>query len=135
MPRSCATSRSRSINSRENLQQAVQELERRRQLMETVLENIPDRGNSLDSTGAILARISRSRGMFGGGRRFVLARSILGGDAGRMVQSLCAGSLRMGVVSREIETVVSGASASRRDRKLAWAAPRQFWFWCWFAMI
>src|SRR2546427_11075122 len=47
--------------------------------------------------------------MFGGGpgESFSL-ESILGGDAGRMVQSLMRRSLRMGVVSREIETVVSG---------------------------
>src|SRR5437879_11491879 len=37
-----------------SLQQAVQELERRRQLMETVLENIPTGVISLDSSGAIL---------------------------------------------------------------------------------
>src|SRR5215472_10303198 len=37
-----------------NLQQAVQELERRRQLMETVLENIPAGVIYVDSNGAIL---------------------------------------------------------------------------------
>src|SRR3974377_2539013 len=37
-----------------NLQQAVQELERRRQLMETLLENIPAGVISLDSEGRIL---------------------------------------------------------------------------------
>ena len=37
-----------------NLQQAVQELERRRQLMETILENIPTGVISLDAHGAIL---------------------------------------------------------------------------------
>ena len=92
-----------------NLQQAVQELERRRQLMETVLENIPTGVVSLDANGAIL------RGNTAVGRMFGTAASdahslegLLGAEAGRMVQQLMRRSLRMGVVSREIETVVGG---------------------------
>ncbi|HXM49380.1 MAG TPA: HAMP domain-containing protein, partial [Pyrinomonadaceae bacterium] len=102
-------SRSQIDQFTRNLQQAVQELERRRQLMETVLENIPTGVISLDSTGAILRSNKSVTRMFGGGPgdSFSL-ESILGGDAGRMVQSLMRRSLRMGVVSREIETVVSG---------------------------
>src|SRR5437016_3757530 len=102
-------SRSQIDQFTRNLQQAVQELERRRQLMETVLENIPTGVISLDATGAILRSNKSVTRMFGGGPgdSFSL-ESILGGDAGRMVQSLMRRSLRMGVVSREIETVVSG---------------------------
>ena len=92
-----------------NLQLAVQELERRRQLMETVLENIPTGVISLDGAGAILrANTSISR-MFGvTGRESLSLEGLLGADAARTVQHLMRRSLRMGVVSREIETVVAG---------------------------
>jgi two-component system, NtrC family, nitrogen regulation sensor histidine kinase NtrY len=92
-----------------NLQLAVQELERRRQLMETVLENIPTGVISLDGAGAILrANTSISR-MFGvTGREPLSLEGLLGADAARTVQHLMRRSLRMGVVSREIETVVAG---------------------------
>ena len=52
-----------------NLQQAVQELERRRQLMETVLENIPTGVISLDADGAILRANTAVTRMFGGAAR------------------------------------------------------------------
>src|SRR5207253_10475788 len=48
-----------------SLQQAVQELERRRQLMETVLENIPTGVISLDAAGAILRLNTSVSRMFG----------------------------------------------------------------------
>jgi two-component system nitrogen regulation sensor histidine kinase NtrY len=92
-----------------NLQQAVQELERRRQLMETVLENIPTGVISLDANGAILRANTAVTRMFGSDSRD--ARSLdelLGPEASRVLQLLMRRSLRMGVVSREIETVVSG---------------------------
>ena len=91
-----------------NLQQAVQELERRRQLMETILENIPTGVISLDSDGAILRENSAVTHMFGGPPRRSIARRLLGAEAARTVQLLMRRSLRMGVVSREIETVVAG---------------------------
>jgi two-component system nitrogen regulation sensor histidine kinase NtrY len=92
-----------------NLQQAVQELERRRQLMETVLENIPTGVISLDATGAILRENTAVTRMFGDRARDVQSlEELLGPDASRTVQLLMRRSLRMGVVSREIETVVSG---------------------------
>src|SRR5690349_10310496 len=49
-----------------NLQLAVQELERRRHLMETVLENIPTAVISLDANGAILRKNTAVSRMFGG---------------------------------------------------------------------
>jgi two-component system, NtrC family, nitrogen regulation sensor histidine kinase NtrY len=92
-----------------NLQQAVQELERRRQLMETVLENIPTGVISLDPNGAIVRKNGAVSRIFGSPARE--ARSLdelLGPEASRTVQHLMRRSLRMGVVSREIETVVGG---------------------------
>jgi|SRR5579859_4564118 len=92
-----------------NLQQAVQELERRRQLMETVLENIPTGVISLDGNGAILRANTAVTRMFGGAARNPQSLdALLGPDAARMLQLLMRRSLRMGVVSREIETVVAG---------------------------
>ena len=102
-------SRSQIDQFTRNLQQAVQELERRRQLMETVLENIPTGVISLDAAGAILrANTSVSR-MFGvSSSDSHSLELLLGGDAARTVQYLMRRSLRMGVVSREIETIVAG---------------------------
>src|SRR5882672_2305056 len=92
-----------------NLQQAVQELERRRQLMETVLENIPTGVISLDAGGAILRGNTAVGRMFGSAAREAHSlEDLLGVDAARTVQHLIRRSLRMGVVSREIETVVAG---------------------------
>ena len=92
-----------------SLQQAVQELERRRQLMETVLENIPTGVISLDGTGSILrsnTSVSRMFGMDAAGLESL--EQLLGADSARTVQHLMRRSLRMGVVSREMETVVGG---------------------------
>src|SRR6266403_1724898 len=92
-----------------NLQQAVQELERRRQLMETVLESIPTSVLSLDAAGAILRGNTAVTRMFGSAAREAHSlEELLGVDAARTVQHLIRRSLRMGVVSREIETVVAG---------------------------
>jgi two-component system, NtrC family, nitrogen regulation sensor histidine kinase NtrY len=92
-----------------NLQQAVQELERRRQLMETVLENIPTGVVSLDAGGAILRSNTAVSGMLGSGARDKQSLDdLLGPETSRAVQYLMRRSLRMGVVSREIETVVGG---------------------------
>ncbi len=92
-----------------NLQQAVQELERRRQLMETVLENIPTGVISLDANGAILRGNTAVGRMFGAAARDAHSlEELLGAEAARTVQHLMRRSLRMGVVSREIETVVGG---------------------------
>jgi PAS domain S-box-containing protein len=92
-----------------SLQQAVQELERRRQLMETVLENVPTGVISLDSSGAILrtnTSVSRMFGLNAAGLESL--EELLGADSARTVQHLMRRSLRMGVVSREMETVVGG---------------------------
>ena len=102
-------SRSQIDQFTRNLQQAVQELERRRQLMATVLENIPTGVISLDASGAILRVNSSVSQIFGGGNpESNTLEGFLGPDAARTVQYLMRRSLRMGVVSREIETVVAG---------------------------
>src|SRR5437764_3497606 len=94
-----------------NLQLAVQELERRRQLMETVLESIPSGVISLDAGGAIL-RVNRSVSRIFGFSSAIpeshTLEGLLGTDAARIVHYLMRRSLRMGVVSREIETVAAG---------------------------
>jgi len=92
-----------------SLQLAVQELERRRQLMETVLESIPTGVISLGSEGTILrmnTSVSRMLGINGPGPRSL--EELLGTDSARIVQHLMRRSLRMGVVSREMETVAGG---------------------------
>ncbi len=92
-----------------SLQQAVQELERRRQLMETVLENIPTGVISLDSSGTILRMNTSVARMFGvNGTGLQSLEELLGTDSARSVQHLMRRSLRMGVVSREMESVVGG---------------------------
>jgi two-component system, NtrC family, nitrogen regulation sensor histidine kinase NtrY len=103
-------SRSQIDQFTRNLQQAVQELERRRQLMETVLESIPTAVLSLDASGAILRANSAVGRMFGAAK--AAARSLeelLGAEGNRVVTLLMRRALRMGVVSREIETVVAGS--------------------------
>jgi two-component system, NtrC family, nitrogen regulation sensor histidine kinase NtrY len=102
-------SRSQIDEFTRNLQQAVQELERRRQLMETVLENIPTGVISLDSSGTIQRMNTSVLRMFGvQGRDIHSLEELLGADSARTVQYLMRRSLRMGVVSREMETVVTG---------------------------
>ena len=102
-------SRSQIDEFTRNLQQAVQELERRRQLMETVLENIPAGVIYLDSHGNILRTNTALAEMFQTAEANVHSlESLLGSEAFRVLQTLMRRSLRMGVVSREIELVVTG---------------------------
>src|SRR5258706_123603 len=89
-----------------NLQQAVQELERRRQLMETVLENIPTGVISLDAKGVILRVNSSVSRMFGiTGSEFYSLEGLVGADAARIVNYLMRRSLRIGEVSTLAELV------------------------------
>jgi nitrogen fixation/metabolism regulation signal transduction histidine kinase len=102
-------SRSQIDEFTRSLQLAVQELERRRQLMETVLENIPTGVISLDSEATILrmnTSVSRMLGINGPAPQSL--EELLGTDSARIVQHLMRRSLRMGVVSREMETVAGG---------------------------
>jgi two-component system, NtrC family, nitrogen regulation sensor histidine kinase NtrY len=103
-------SRSQIDEFTRNLQQAVQELERRRQLMETVLESIPTAVLSLDAGGAILRANTAVGRIFGAAKLPTRTlEELLGAEANRVVTQLMHRSLRMGVVSREIETVVAGS--------------------------
>jgi PAS domain S-box-containing protein len=102
-------SRSQIDEFTRNLQQAVQELERRRQLMETVLESIPTAVLSLDASGTILRANSAVGRIFGAAKAEARTpEELLDADSNRVVGQLMRRSLRMGVVSREIETVVGG---------------------------
>lgn len=109
MTRQLSDSRSQIDEFTRNLQQAVQELERRRQLMETVLENIPAGVISLDAGGTILRTNTALLRMFATVEREVSSlETLLGAEAHRIVQELMRRSLRMGQVSSEAEVVVAG---------------------------
>lgn len=102
-------SRSQIDQFTRNLQQAVQELERRRQLMETVLENIPTGVLSLDSDGNILRANPAVLEIFGAtakGARTL--EELVGPEDARAIRYLFRRALRTGVVSRELEIVASG---------------------------
>src|SRR5437660_5143170 len=102
-------SRSQIDQFTRNLQQAVQELERRRQLMETVLESIPTAVLSLDADARILRTNSAVARIFGpAAPQAETLDDLLGPESSRVVQNLMRRSLRMGVVSREVEMVVAG---------------------------
>ena len=88
----------------QNLQQAVQELDIRRTLIETVLENIPTGVLALDSTARITRMNRAAREIFGESARDGSDLIALAGkDAARDVQQLIRRSLRMGTASREME--------------------------------
>ena len=102
-------SRSQIDQFTRNLQQAVQELERRRQLMETVLESIPTAVVSLDTGARILRTNSAVARVFGASApQAETLDNLLGPESSRVVQNLMRRSLRMGVVSREVEMIVAG---------------------------
>ncbi len=102
-------SRSQIDQFTRNLQQAVQELERRRQLIATVLENIPTGVLSLDPDGNILRANPAVMEIFGATAKD--ARNIedlVGAEDARAIRYLFRRALRTGVVSRELEIVAAG---------------------------
>jgi PAS domain S-box-containing protein len=102
-------SRSQIDQFTRNLQQAVQELERRRQLIATVLENIPTGVVSLDPDGNILRANPAVMEIFGATAKD--ARNIedlVGAEDARAIRYLFRRALRTGVVSRELEIVAAG---------------------------
>jgi two-component system nitrogen regulation sensor histidine kinase NtrY len=102
-------SRSQIDQFTRSLQQAVQELERRRQLMETVLENIPTGVISLNPEGKVLRSNSAIPRIFGPkAREAQTLEDLVGPEDARIILHLLRRSLRMGVVSREIEMVAGG---------------------------
>lgn len=93
----------------QSLEQAVEERESRRKLMETILENIPTGVVSLDASGNI-TRVNSAVGQILG-ERAKDARTIadlLGEEASRAVLHLMRRSLRMGAAAGEIEVPVDG---------------------------
>ena len=102
-------SRSQIDQFTRNLQQAVQELERRRQLIATVLENIPTGVLSLDPDGNILRANPAVMEIFGDTAK--VARNVedlVGAEDARAIRYLFRRALRTGVVSRELEIVAAG---------------------------
>lgn len=92
-----------------NLQAAVQELERRRKLMETILENIPTGVISLDESGAIVRVNTAAVKMFGeAARNSLTLEDLAGAQAAPGLRNLLRRSLRMGVVTKELEFSLSG---------------------------
>jgi two-component system nitrogen regulation sensor histidine kinase NtrY len=93
----------------DSLQQAVQEIDQRRTLIETVLENIPTGVLSLDAEGKI-TRINRAaRQIFGDHPQNpqTLAQ-LLGEETARDIEHLMRRSLRLGSASKELEFLVAG---------------------------
>ncbi|MGC2332388.1 MAG: ATP-binding protein, partial [Candidatus Acidiferrales bacterium] len=93
----------------QSLEQAIQERERRRQLMEAILENIPTGVVSLNASGEI-ARVNTAVASILGdyARSAVTLQELLGEDAARDVLHLMRRSLRMGAASHEIEIAAGG---------------------------
>jgi two-component system, NtrC family, nitrogen regulation sensor histidine kinase NtrY len=100
----------RQINEfTQSLEQAIEERERRRNLMETILENVPTGVVSLDSSGDVARVNSAVVAILGeSARRARTLSDLLGEEASRAVLHLMRRSLRMGAASREIEIAAGG---------------------------
>ena len=100
----------RQINEfTQSLEQAIEERERRRKLMEAILENIPTGVVSLDASGEI-ARVNTAVVTILGEstRRAHSLTDLVGEEAARAVLHLMRRSLRMGAASSEIEIATGG---------------------------
>ena len=87
-----------------DLQQAVQEIERRRTLLETILENIPTGVISLAADGSVRRVNPAGEKIFGPeARQAHTLTELLGKDAAQDTQALMRRSLRMGAASKELE--------------------------------
>jgi two-component system nitrogen regulation sensor histidine kinase NtrY len=100
----------RQINEfTQSLEHAVEERERRRKLMETILENVPTGVISLNEAGEISRMNSATASILGDYARGARALDdLLGEEAARAVLHLMRRSLRMGAASREIEIAAGG---------------------------
>ena len=93
----------------QNLQQAVQELERRRTLMETILENIPTGVISVDETETIRRVNPAAVRMFGeSARQAMNFVQLLGEEGAHAVHILMRRSLRLGTATQELEFSAAG---------------------------
>jgi two-component system, NtrC family, nitrogen regulation sensor histidine kinase NtrY len=100
----------RQINEfTQSLEQAIEERERRRKLMEAILENIPTGVVSLDASGDI-ARVNTAVVTILGesARDAHTMTELVGEEAARAVLHLMRRSLRMGAASSEIEIATGG---------------------------
>jgi PAS domain S-box-containing protein len=92
-----------------SLEQAIEEREGRRKLMEAILENIPTGVISLTSNGEIARKNSAIPAILGEHARDARTlQELLGEDGARGVMHLMRRSLRMGGASREIEVAAAG---------------------------
>jgi nitrogen fixation/metabolism regulation signal transduction histidine kinase len=99
--------------SNTTLQRAFTEMEQRRRLMETILENIPTGVLSLGPAGTVQRVNSSFLRMLGnapqaGPPAAGSLEALLGAEAARAVERLMRRSLRMGAVSRELEIKLPG---------------------------
>jgi len=100
----------RQINEfTQSLEQAIEERERRRKLMEAILENIPTGVVSLDASGDV-ARVNTAVVTILGdpAREAHTLPELVGDEAARAVLHLMRRSLRMGAASSEIEIATAG---------------------------
>jgi PAS domain S-box-containing protein len=104
-----ADSRKQIDEFTQHLQQAVQELDRRRALIETVLENIPTGVLSLDPAGKLLRINTAAREIFGerSGEATELS-DLVGSEVSHDIQHLIRRSLRMGTAWKELEIRLGG---------------------------
>jgi two-component system, NtrC family, nitrogen regulation sensor histidine kinase NtrY len=92
-----------------SLQQAVEEIEGRRKLTETILENIPTGVISAEADGAVNRINPAALSILGSQAASAKTLSdLLGEDAARQVQHLMRRSARMGVASQELEISSAG---------------------------
>src|SRR5262245_5556767 len=102
-------SRSQIDRFTHNLQEAVRELERRRQLIETILENIPTGALSLDPEGNIVRINPAVAKIFGSSAKDARTlEELVGPEDARAIRYLMRRALRTGVVSRELEIIARG---------------------------
>ncbi|MGC1128743.1 MAG: ATP-binding protein [Candidatus Acidiferrales bacterium] len=116
----------RQINEfTQSLEQAIEEREGRRKLMEAILENIPTGVVSLSETGEVSRVNSAMAAILGEeAHRARTLAELLGEDASRSVLHLMRRSLRMGVASREIE-IATGGRLVRTAVKVTALGPRR----------
>jgi two-component system nitrogen regulation sensor histidine kinase NtrY len=104
-----ADSRHQIDDFTQHLQQAVQELDRRRVLIETVLENIPTGVLTLDPDGKLLRINTAARQIFGERSRDAHDLSdLVGSEVSHDIQHLIRRSVRMGTAWKELEIRLGG---------------------------
>ncbi|HWQ03302.1 MAG TPA: HAMP domain-containing protein, partial [Candidatus Nitrosotenuis sp.] len=104
-----ADSRKQIDDFTRSLQEAVQELERRRKVIEAILENIPTAVFSLDENGQVLRANPAVVKLFGESARDPRTLvHLVNEDTARTIQLLMRKALRMGTASREMEIALPG---------------------------